>query len=467
MTNISALQSALSGLLAQRQRLDVIGHNVANAATEGYSRQRADLVSGGNGPIPALFSDGLLTGDGVDVAGLTRYRDQFLETRTLGERGAAAQLSLQSRYFERVELVHTEPSDNGLAASLGRFWSAFDEASNHPGDIPQRTGALAQAESTIDQFRFMDDQVRALRATAVGEADALVTQVNDLAAEVATLNDAVRPLLLSNASPNDLLDQRDVALGKLSDLVGARIQHRDDGTVDVYVGGSSLVSGSNTIEFQTTTVPDAGMADVGMQRLVFQFAGGGEVVPVAGQAAGLSAMANTHIPNAVRELDAIAASFVSSVNALHSTGQDLDGGTGWNFFDPAGTTASTLALSADVAGQPRRLALASAGAGQLDATIGQQIAGLRDVDGGTDDQYSELIGGLGVQVGSAIARAGAQESVLQRIDEARLSARAVNIDEEMIDLVSAQRAYEASARVINTVDEMLDVLVNRLGLVGR
>ena len=467
MTNISALQSALSGLLAQRQRLDVIGHNVSNVSTPGYSRQRADLVSAGGGPTPALFSGSLLTGDGVDVVGISRYRDQFLETRSLGERAATAQLSIQSRYYERVELVHTEPSDDGLAASLDTLWSAFDELANHPGQIPQRTAVLEQAEATVGQFRFMDSQIRTLRRTSVGEADALVAHVNDLATEVAALNDSLRPLLLSGASPNDLLDQRDLALGKLSELVGGRVQHRDDGTVDVYVGGNSIVSGGRTIELQSETVVDASFADVGMQRLVFRVNGGGEVVPTGGEAAGLLEMANNAIPDAIRGLDQVASSFVTSVNSLHSAGQDLDGATGWNFMDPAGTTAATLAMSADVVDQPRRLAIATVGAGQLDASVAQQLAGLRDAAGGPDDQYADLVGGLGVRVGSARARASAQESVLLRIDEARLSARGVNIDEEMIDLVAAQRAYEASARMINAVDEMLDILVNRLGLVGR
>lgn len=467
MTNISALQSALSGLLAQRQRLDVIGHNVANVSTPGYSRQRADLVSGGGGPRPALFSGSLLTGDGVDVAGITRYRDQFLETRALGERSAAAQLGLQSRYFERVEMIHTEPSDNGLSASLDNLWGSFDELGNHPGEIPQRNAVLEQADSTVDQIRFMDDQLRALRSTAVGEAGALVNQVNHLASEVAALNDSLRPLLLSDASPNDLLDQRDVAIGKLSELVGSRVQARDDGTVDLFIGGSTFVTGGRTVEVQAETVIDPGLADVNVKRLAFRLDGGGEVVPAGGEAAGLLEMTNNMIPDSIRGLDQVASSLVTSVNALHTTGQDLDGATGWNFFEPTGTTASTLAMSADVVGQPRRVAMATVGAGQLDVGIGQQIGALRDASGGPDDQYVDLVGGLGVQVGSARSRAAAQESVLQRVDEARLSARSVNIDEEMIDLVSAQRAYEASARMINAVDEMLDVLVNRLGLVGR
>lgn len=467
MSNISALQSALSGLLAQRHRLDTIGHNIANVGTEGYSRQRVDLASGGNGPIPALFSDGLLSGDGVDVAGISRYRDAFLEVRSLDERSASSQLALQARYFERVELVHTEPSDDGLAASMDAFWSAFDEVANYPGEIPQRSAALEQAKATAGQFAFMDEQIRTLHSTAVGEAETIAARVNQLATEVASLNDAIRPLVLSNATPNDLLDQRDVALGELADLVGVRVQNKDDGTVDVYVGGSTLVHSARTVEMEAVTAVDPGLADVGVERLSFRWVGGGEVTPAGGEGAGILAMANAEIPDAIRDLDAIAENFVNGVNAIHSVSQDLDLNTGWNFFEPTGTTAATIALSADVDGQPRRISAAALGAGELDASAAQAIAELRDEDGGAADQYAELVGGLGVIVSSVRARSSAQANVLQRVDEARLAARSVNLDEEMIDMVAAQRAYEASARVINAVDEMLDVLVNRLGLVGR
>ena len=192
-------------------------------------------------------------------------------------------------------------------------------------------------------------------------------------------------------------------------------------------------------------------------------------VPTGGEAAGLLTVANSRrSPTPSASLDAVAArAWSAEVNTIHAAGQDLDGDTGWNFFDPAGTTAASISLSADVVGQPRRIAAGQVGAGAWDAGVAQQLAGLRELDGGPDDAYAELVGSLGVKVGSTRARATAQSSVLQRVDEARLAARGVNIDEEMIDLVSAQRAYEASARVVNAVDEMLDVLVNRLGLVGR
>jgi len=464
MTDISALQSALSGLLAQRKRLDIIGHNVAN---DGYSRQRVERTTGGNGPVPGLFSDGLIDGDNVDAAAVGRFRDEFFESRALDERSAASDLGTRARYFDRIEMVHPEPSDVGLAASLDRFWTSFDEVANQPGEIPRRTAVLEQAQATAEQFRFMDEQFRTVRSNAVDEATALVERINHLATEVASLNDAIRPLVLSNVSANDLLDQRDVALVELSELVGAQGHPRDDVTVDVFAGGSTLVHSGRTVSLEATMVADPALVDIGVQRLAFQWANGAEVTPSGGQAAGLLHMANGEIPDAIRDLDGVAAGLVAEVNAIHVAAQDLDGNSGWNFFEPTGTTAATVSLSTDVAGQPRRIAAAAVGAGELDASAAQAIAALRDASGGTAEAYAELVGGLGVVVGSARARASAQENVLQRIDESRLSARAVNLDEEMIDMVSAQRGYQASARVITAVDELLDALVNRLGLVGR
>ena len=467
MSNIGALQSALSGILAQRRRLDAIGHNIANVSTEGYSRQRVDLVSGGKGPVPALFSNGLLTGDGVDVAGITRARDTFLESRILTEKSAAGQLDVSSRYLDRIELVHQEPSDSGLAAELGGLWSSFDTMANYPGQEPQRAATLAQVESTADRFRYMDSELRAVHGSSASEIGSMVSQTNDLATEIASLNDALRPLLLSGAAPNDLLDQRDAAVGKLASLMGARVQDRTDGTIDVYVGGSTLVQGSRAMQMHSMTLTDPSTADVGLLRTSIEWDGGGEVIPTGGEMAGLLDTVNSAIPDAIRSLNAVAKSVVERVNSIHSGGQDLDGNPAGNVFDSTGLTARTISISSDVAGQPRRLGAASAGSGALDSSIAQQIASLRSEVGGPDDQYEQLVGTLGVQVASTRSRAAAQSSVMGRVEQARVAARSVNIDQEMIDLVAAQRAYQASSRVINTVDEILDNIVNRLGLVGR
>jgi len=295
----------------------------------------------------------------------------------------------------------------------------------------------------------------------------MVSQTNDLATEIASLNDALRPLLLSGAAPNDLLDQRDAAVGKLASLMGARVQDRTDGTIDVYVGGSTLVQGSRAMQMNSMTVTDPSMADVGLLRTSVVWDGGGVVIPTGGEMAGLLDTVNSAIPDAIRSLNAVAKSVVERVNSIHSGGQDLDGNPAGNVFDSTGLTARTISISSDVAGQPRRLGAASAGSGALDSSIAQQIASLRSEVGGPDDQYEQLVGTLGVQVASTRSRAAAQSSVMGRVEQARVAARSVNIDQEMIDLVAAQRAYQASSRVINAVDEILDNIVNRLGLVGR
>ena len=138
-----------------------------------------------------------------------------------------------------------------------------------------------------------------------------------------------------------------------------------------------------------------------------------------------------------------------------------------DFFDPTGTRASTIAISAAVAGQPSRIAAAALGGGPLDASVAQQLAALATSSTGADAAYQSLIGRLAVEAQSADRRDRVQELVVRQVDDARISVSGVNLDEELTAMVQEQRAYEAAARMLTTVDEMLDVLINRTGLVGR
>jgi flagellar hook-associated protein 1 FlgK len=198
-------------------------------------------------------------------------------------------------------------------------------------------------------------------------------------------------------------------------------------------------------------------------------ADGSEAAVTEGSLGGMLTGVNVHLPQAMVELNGVAASLVSGVNGLHVTGQGLDpvADTGLNFFDPAGVTALTLSLSADVAGQPSRIALAAAGSGVLDVSIAQQMAALAGSATGPDSAYQQMVGRIGVATQTAARRETIQESVIQSADDARLSVSGVSLDEELTSLVQSQRAYEASARVLTTVDQMLDVLINRTGVVGR
>jgi flagellar hook-associated protein 1 FlgK len=188
-----------------------------------------------------------------------------------------------------------------------------------------------------------------------------------------------------------------------------------------------------------------------------------------GQLGGVLSGANSLVPQALADLDGVAATLVATVNGLHQSGQGLDTLLDLNldFFDPTGTRASTISLSVDVAGQPSRIAAAALGAGPLDASMAQQLAALATSPTGADAAYQTMIGRLAVESQAADRRDRVQDLVVRQVDDARISVSGVNLDEELTAMVQEQRAYEAAARMITTVDEMLDVLINRTGLVGR
>jgi flagellar hook-associated protein 1 FlgK len=259
-----------------------------------------------------------------------------------------------------------------------------------------------------------------------------------------------------------------VLLDELSGYVAIDVRSSSSGAVDVTVDGTSLVSGISAQHLAVTQVTDPALTPLGLQRVQMVWAVDGRPTPISGgQLAGNLAAANQAVPDAMSGLDAVAADLVSSVNTLHLAGKDLGGTTGRAFFDPAGTRASTLALSADVDGLPANLAVASATGGALDTTVGQQIAALGLATNGPDASYRSFIAQLGTQVAAATRRSEVQDSVRDRTTADRSAVTGVSIDEEMVGLVAFQHAYSAAARVMTTVDEMLDTLINRTGVVGR
>ena len=193
------------------------------------------------------------------------------------------------------------------------------------------------------------------------------------------------------------------------------------------------------------------------------------VASLGGDAGALLSGINEVVPGYLHEVDGIAASVVTMVNALHTTGHGLDTVNDVNltFFDAAGLSAATIGLSADVAGQPTRVALGAGGTGPLDAGLAHQIAALSEAANGPAALHRSLIGKMAIEVNVATSRAAVQSRIAERASSERDSVVSVNLDEEMTNLISTQHAFEASSRVLTAVDEMLDTLINRTGAVGR
>ncbi len=460
---VEALSSAVSGLFAHRRRLDVISHNVANSNTIGYSRQRVDLVSASGAGV-GIHSGSSQSLGGVEVAGITRSRDSFLESRSLEASGSSAKLVASHDVLMSVEALIGEPSDHGIIAELDAMWGAFDDLANFPDALPQREAAIQSAVTVTGRLNEIDRQLRQLHETTKESLQSDVARVNALTSEIATLNEAISAVA-TDLSPNDLLDQRDLAASSLAQLVGARTRTRADGSMDVYLGNTTLVQGSRTFTVEVAETTDATLSPLGFQRVGLEVAGLVTVTDIAGSLGGKLDGLNGTVPDSINSLNEVAQQLITDVNTLHQAGEDLNGATGGTFFD--GSDAGTISVSAGIQSDARLVAAASPSGGTRDGSNAADIANLRSSTTGADATAVSFVATLGLTTQAVGQRASAESDAFQRVEEARLTARSVNVEEEMVDLIEAQRSYEAAARVVSTIDQMLDTLVNRLGVVGR
>lgn len=456
MANISGIYTALSGMHAQRRVLDVTAHNVANQATEGYHRQRVEMAPAGGAAAAGLFSGPGSRIGGVDVTGVTRIVDTFAENRAMRESAIFGGTAAMSTNLDRIELAFPEPSENGIAAQLDAYWSAWSDVSSNPADPAIRSQLLERASNVIDALGRATADLDNVRDTSAAQIGTLAEEANDLATRIAKLNNAI----VGSETPNDLLDQRDLLVKQLSALTGATARPAANGAVDVTIGGRAIVSG-----------PRAELVDGSTGSFVWASDGSAVRTPPS-QMASLTATIEKVVPRYQAELDAVAESLVTQVNALHSTGYDPAGNTGLNFFDPANITARNISLSVDIDGLPNSIAAGApvfpgpVAPGANDGDMARQLAALAEAASGPGTIYQSMVTTLGIETRGARQQNTVQSQVSLAADTRAESVGGVSIDEEMANLVASQRAYEASARVLTAVDEMMGVLL-RTGTVGR
>ena len=469
MGDFFGLRIALSGLNAQRRGIDVTGHNIANANTVGYSRQRVGMLADAGPLTPAIHFRWEQGGQGVEVGPNERLRDQFLELRGYQEHALAAGLERSQGVLSRIELSFAEPSDTGLAAQMSNFFAGWDDAVNRPDDVAARAQLVERANTLTAGFRQIDDAMTGLAESSRAQLGAIVSEVNADATRVAELNHSIQAAVLADLVPSDLMDQRDVLIGRIADRVGATIRPGELGAMDVFVGGTAIVRG---VRAEALVAPPAGG-----DRITWAKDGGaGSAVIVGGEAGALLGALTDTIPRYREELRTVADDLASAVNRLHEAGFDLDeaaaGATGprdpadgRSFFllDPGPNGVVTFRVNPEITADPRKVAASATGAVH-DAGIALAVA---KAAGGPDSSYQDLIVRLGVETQTVGRRVDIQGAIVDQVDMARESESGVNIDEEMVQLVAYQHAYSAAARLMTTVDEMLDKLINGTGVVGR
>ncbi|MBD8062720.1 flagellar hook-associated protein FlgK [Oceanitalea stevensii] len=473
MSSFSALNGAFTALTAQRVALEVTGQNISNVNTAGYTRQRAGMEAISGTTRPTMFATGGAPASGVRITSIDRLGDIFLETKLRTQTASTARLEAVAGTWSLVETTLKEPGENGLAAGLDTFFTSWDDVANRPDDAAARSvllgNATALASSIANGYRAAANQWDSTRA----QADAMAVDVNTAAVAVADLNGRIRDAQVSGDNANALIDQRGVLLDGLAAMVGGEVRERADGSVDVMISGNALVRGDRAYAVAvhgSTTLADLSSAGTepaegwgskeGPARLVWA-ATGNAAVSSGGRVVGLldSIAPDGPVAGLARTYNEIATTVATEVNALHSSVPGADG-TSRDFFafSPAGTPPAlslTVAVTRDqvVTGNP----------GEVDGTLAARIADL----GGAREQWASAVTQIGVSSGAAYRRAQAAESTRATAESQLLSQTAVDLDEESVNLVMYQRAYEASARVMTTIDQMLDTLINRTGVVGR
>lgn len=453
----ASFNTALSALRYNRVAMDVASSNIANSSSTGYTRRRVEGEAVGAPAQPAMWSRFQGGGEGVRVASLHRMADSFLDARSRTEHGALSYLTTKQAVLERFESGVGEPGDNGVAAALSQFRAGWHDLANAPSGEAARSQVLSRAASLVDTIRIQSRNVTEESAAQQTRLDSVMEEVSTLTGDLAQTNLSIAVGTFNGTDVNALLDQRDLLALRLSQLTGASATQRADGGLDVTVGGVSLVQGGTA---GTLAATRSGTGAV-VFTVTSQDGTSAAVSGLRGEAGAIADLVGVTLPAYTAGLDAVARQVADEVNALHVQGWDQRGNPGGPLFayDPARPAASLAVVITD----PAAVAAAGVPGVTRDGSHATAMAGATTAA----DAYQRLVNGLGNEVASVKRLAANQAGLTAQIDGNREQLSGVSLDEEMVTLLASQRAYEAASRVMNTVDEMLDTLINRTGLVGR
>ena len=462
------LNTALSGVVTQQRALNTVSHNLTNATTPGYSRQRVEMSAQTPFPMPGVnmpVGPGQL-GTGVVATQYVRLRDQFADVSFRSGSADVGQFQSRAGALSTIDTVIDEPGDTGLTHLLSQFWGSWQALSVNPDSAASREAVRQAGQSLAEGFHDLDAQLTSSRTEADTRIGLGVARVNGLATQVNDLNRQIAMVVAVGQEPNDLRDMRDTLIDQIASFSDLTVtQPTANGKVSVAIG-SQLIVDSGTDTVNALAIDAAGAATVN----------GVATTVSSGSLRGQVDIRDTVIGGPtgyIAQLDALAGALAGSVNARHAAGYGTDGTTGNAFF--AGTTAATLAISAPVLASVDAIA-ASDSAANLPAGADNAVAlaqlqfVVQAVGASTttlDGFYQQMVAKVGVDTDQAKRLAQVQQGVLAAAETRRSSVSGVNLDEEMTDMVRFQKSYNAAARMVTTLDEMLDTIISRMGVVGR
>lgn len=464
---------ARRGMSAHKAALDVTAHNIANSSTAGYSRQQAifQTTTPFNSASANQAAGAGQIGTGVQITEIRRVRDSFLDYQLRPQLSKLGAWDEKYSSLSSVEMIMMEPSETGLSNLFENFWDAWGELGKNPTSGATRAAVLETSATLASTLNGIASQLETVVTDLNVKVDIAVRDMNSISTQVAALNKQIVANVGAGLNPNDLMDERDLLLDNLSELTNFTPIFQPNGSVDVSIKGRYLVQESIATPVEWKVVD-------GQTRV--QWADGVDLGPSTGRLAGIYEVRDW-INNDFRgKLNDMANTLMTEVNTLHAAGLPLsEGAGGEDFFvlsplvptegDQSQYTLRFITVNQALIDNPSLLRAAGDGGAETGLAQGENawaISRLRNAamfnDGTTSitSFYGGIINSMGVESQQAERMVLNQEALTTQLVGRREEASGVSIDEEMSYMIQFQHGYQAAARLLTTIDEMLQTLIN-------
>lgn len=492
MSSFSSLNIIRTGLFGSQRALETVGKNISNANVKGYSRQEVLFAA----DQPSHVINGI--GRGLNSAQVVRYRDEFLDRQFRARNGWSGYYATQANSLSQIEDLMGDLSDTGLKASLESFFNSWKTLALNPSDLSMKQGVVDAAKALVQEAKITFSGLQDLRTSLDEQVRQKVDLVNQAAAQIASLNKAIQVTQAAGESAYELADQRDLLIDSLAQLTGASAVTQPDGTATVYINSASgttsgtfiLVQGASAMTLTATQAMEADLDPsatvTSTTQLVTNLTYNGTATAVnvsSGELGALLEARDQIAPDFMQRLDDFLRGIATQVNSLHGNPPDpnlqniftIDPSNAWMAIDvnqalvadPSRIYAAGGAAPALPPGMPWPTTDNGDRARQIGALADSAFLtmGAQNLTG--RDFLRSLTAEIGFAVKDASARAEAAALQVDQTEQQRAAVSGVSIDEEMTKMIQYQQSYNAAARVMTAVDEMLDILINRVGLVGR
>ncbi len=475
MALLNVFQSGKSGMTTAKAGIATAGHNISNAGTEGFSRQRAvseaqvtNQIAGQGGPY---------YGQGSKLSRIERINDNYIE-KQLREGGRDLSYNEEKQVFlGQVEDVFNEMNGDGLNRLVAKFFNDFRKLSSEPSSEAVRQAVRESSQAMVGDFRRIRTEVEQIRNHVDNRVDGNMKELTSFGKELAELNNRIHVAEIQGNDANDLQDRRDMVIKKMNTLVDLNVTKDNSGMVNVDIRGvGPIVTGVNFESYHVGRAP--AQEDQGSVANSLQIARSPHSTQYLtdrfknGKLGALIETRDKSISMVLDRLDQLAFSVASSVNELHEKGFTADGKTGISFFAPMDGpegAAQRLALSQDIHSSVGNIAIALQPDAPGDNRNALAISNLQNVhlfNGGrttADDFYNSIVSDIGVTNARNNETLSQNRSIMAQLGKVREQTSGVSIDEETTNLMQFQHAFDASAKVIKTADEMLDTVLRLRG----